>query len=332
MITSRMAANGTKNLAYGVDSKILLFGDDYLTLKWAQTFEDGVKSDLLSIKPTQAYANWERVRLKGLSYKVLLDWSGENFNPGIGVETRNNFFLKTSILAYGWLPGDNSKISKHQVITTNSLYNSSLNNDLESFQSITGWWFESKKSLTGSIYLNYSLEDLKNTFYIVDPDIYIPAGRYNFYSLSGKLGFSTPNRVLGSNLTFEAGSFYDGFRFSGSVSPNWNPGESVIIEPSYTIDKVEFKNRNQRYTNNIIGVRGTFMFTTKLSFTTFVQYNTLSNRIITNARIRYNAKEGNDLYIVYNEGIDSSIKANFIVDKVNENRTILLKYTYTFAL
>ena len=74
------------------------------------------------------------------------------------------------------------------------------------------------------------------------------------------------------------------------------------------------------------------MFTTKLTFTTFIQYNTFSNRIITNARIRYNAKEGNDLYIAYNEGIDSFIKANFVVDRVNENRTILIKYTYTFAL
>jgi hypothetical protein len=73
------------------------------------------------------------------------------------------------------------------------------------------------------------------------------------------------------------------------------------------------------------------MFTTKLTFTTYIQYNTFSHRIITNARFRYNPREGSDLYIVYNEGIDSSIRANFLTDHENENRTLLLKYTYTFA-
>jgi len=133
----------------------------------------------------------------------------------------------------------------------------------------------------------------------MDPDIFIPAGRYNFFSFSGNLNFSIANRIY-PKLKFESGSYYDGIRFSASVSPTWNPGESVIIEPSYTVDKVQFKNRDQRYTNNIIGVRGTFMFTTKLTFTTFIQFNTFSDRIVTNARIRYNAKEGNDFYIVYN--------------------------------
>ena len=104
-----------------------------------------------------------------------------------------------------------------------------------------------------------------------------------------------------------------------------------MIEGNYRIDRVVFNERSQKYTNNIFGLRSTFMFTTKLTFTTYIQYNTFSHRIITNARFRYNPREGSDLYIVYNEGIDSSIRANFLTDHENENRTLLLKYTYTFA-
>jgi hypothetical protein len=48
-------------------------------------------------------------------------------------------------------------------------------------------------------------------------------------------------------------------------------------------------------------------------------------------RIGYNPREGSDFYIVYNEGINSSVRTNFLIDQGNENRTILLKYTYTFA-
>jgi hypothetical protein len=110
-----------------------------------------------------------------------------------------------------------------------------------------------------------------------------------------------------------------------------NAGSSVIINGNYRMDKINFNDRNQKYTNNILGLTGTFMFTTKLTFTTYIQYNTFSDIIITNARIRYNAREGSDFYIVYNEGIDSSVRANFLIDQEKENRTILLKYTYTFA-
>lgn len=332
MFTSRIAANGVRNLAYGADGKIRLFGDEYLTMKWAQTFNEDIKNEFLSFKPTQIYLSWERVKFKGLSYNLLLDWSGENYNPAVGIETRDNFFLKSGILRYGWLPGKNSLLNQHQLSTENTVYSNSVSGAFESFESKTGWLFYTKKTLSGSFNFIWSIEDLKTNFYIVNPDVFVPSGKYNFYSFSGNLYASNAKRSLSSNMILQAGSFYDGFKFSGYFSPSWNAGSSIIITASYRIDQVSFSVRNQKYTNNIIGLRGRFMFTTKLSLTTYVQYNTFSNRIVTNARIRYNAKEGSDFYLVYNEGIDSSVKANFLVDHSNENRTILLKYTYTFAL
>jgi hypothetical protein len=60
-------------------------------------------------------------------------------------------------------------------------------------------------------------------------------------------------------------------------------------------------------------------------------FSIFSHRITANAMIRYNAREGNDFYIVYNKGTDSSVKADFLTGHEKENRTFLLKYTYTFA-
>ena len=39
-MTSRLAAGGGYNLAYGLDGLLRLFDDEYLTVRWAQTFED----------------------------------------------------------------------------------------------------------------------------------------------------------------------------------------------------------------------------------------------------------------------------------------------------
>jgi hypothetical protein len=331
IFTSRIGAEGTYNVAYGVDTRLNLFGDDYLTVKWAQTFNDGAENKIFSINPSQIYLKWEKKRIKGFNYEFLLDRSGENYNPGIGLETRDNFFLKSATLRYGWLPGNESPLNSHYIFAESDVYNSSVDGSLESAFTIAGWNFVTKKGREGIIYLTWELEDLKNTYFIVDPDVFIPEGRYNFFSVYGNFYTTTPNKFLTLTLTPEAGTYYDGYKFSASVQPVMNIGSSVILSGNYRMDRVVFNDRYQKYTNNIFGLRSTFMFTTKLTFVTYIQYNTFSHRIITNARFRYNPREGSDFYIVYNEGIDSSVRANFLTDHENENRTILLKYTYTFA-
>ncbi|MCH7528413.1 MAG: hypothetical protein IH972_02555 [Candidatus Marinimicrobia bacterium] len=39
LLTSRMDTDGGYNRAYGLDGIFRLFGDDYLTVNWAQTFD-----------------------------------------------------------------------------------------------------------------------------------------------------------------------------------------------------------------------------------------------------------------------------------------------------
>ena len=39
MITSRLGMNGSYNVAYGLDGQVRVIGDEFLTVKWAQTFE-----------------------------------------------------------------------------------------------------------------------------------------------------------------------------------------------------------------------------------------------------------------------------------------------------
>jgi hypothetical protein len=74
------------------------------------------------------------------------------------------------------------------------------------------------------------------------------------------------------------------------------------------------------------------MYSTKLSLSLFVQYMNTQGDFITNIRFRYNPREGNDLYLVYNdarplgESETSPVQPNFF------NKTIMVKYVYTFTL
>jgi len=55
-------------------------------------------------------------------------------------------------------------------------------------------------------------------------------------------------------------------------------------------------------TNHIIGIKAIYMVDTRISFNTYIQYNTAVNGMMTNLRLRYNPKEGNDFFLVFNEG------------------------------
>jgi hypothetical protein len=84
--------------------------------------------------------------------------------------------------SYGWLPGKESLLNSHYIFAESNIYNSSVDGSLESVLSSAGWSFVTKKTTEGIIYLTWELEDLKDTYFIVDPDIFVPAGRYNFFS------------------------------------------------------------------------------------------------------------------------------------------------------
>ena len=62
-----------------------------------------------------------------------------------------------------------------------------------------------------------------------------------------------------------------------------------------------------------------------------MQYNSFDDIVVINFRLRYNWREGNDIYLVYNEGINTDRLSRFPTPPVTDNRTLLLKFTYTFT-
>jgi hypothetical protein len=72
------------------------------------------------------------------------------------------------------------------------------------------------------------------------------------------------------------------------------------------------------------------MFSTKLSLSAFVQYNSAIHKVISNLRFRYNPREGTDLYLVLNEGRNTWLDREVPILPVYDQRNITLKFSYTF--
>jgi hypothetical protein len=133
-------------------------------------------------------------------------------------------------------------------------------------------------------------------------------------------------------LNFETGSYYDGQMLSVTAMPNWSLSSFLVLSGAYIYSNVDFAMREQRFLSHIARLKALLMFSTKLSLSAFIQYNTESHQIGSNIRFRYNPREGNDLWLVYNEGIHTNLEREMPRPPRLAARTVMLKYTYTFRL
>jgi hypothetical protein len=81
IITSRIGADNTYNIAYGLDGIFRLFGNDYLSFKLAQTSENGQENNLTSLDQARMGLSWERRSVMGLGYDFSFSRTGSAFNP-----------------------------------------------------------------------------------------------------------------------------------------------------------------------------------------------------------------------------------------------------------
>jgi hypothetical protein len=72
-------------------------------------------------------------------------------------------------------------------------------------------------------------------------------------------------------------------------------------------------------------------FSTKTSTAAFVQYNSAGDVVVLNVRFRYNPSEGTDLYVVWNESLNTDRFALTPSPPLSQRRTLLVKYARTFS-
>ncbi len=328
MATSRLGTDGSYNLVYGFDGIFRLFGDDYLELRWSQTFEDSIKNNSVD-EPSLLMATWERRANKGLKYGFGYTQSGVHFNPGIGFEMMDDYRVMRAEIGYGWISKEESKLYTHYPDAM-FIYRTYIDDgSLMNFTNFTGWTFQTKSQWQGSLNFVYNIDNLRDSLDISEGEVYVTPGRYEYVNFMGHI--VTPmSRSFYTIFMTETGRYYDGSRISARIQPTWNISRHLEIGGTYNFDYVRFKSRGEEMTNHILGLKALYMFDTRLSLNAYIQYNTALHGIITNFRFRYNPKEGNDLYLVFNEDRNTDLYRELPNLPVYNSRAVMLKYTYTF--
>ena len=330
IVTTRIGDDGSENIGYGLDATLKLFGDTYALVNWAQTFDDENSISSYLADPSRFRMTIERQAYTGFVYAAAVERAGSEYMPDMGFEVRSDFTSYSSSIARGWGSSEGSPFARHQVGLSAQSYLRNKDNSLETLESGLAWGGQLLSGAFIDVGTEVVYEDLQEDFELSE-DASVLAGTYTSISANGRYE-TTPGKAWRAVLQANGGEFFDGYRISSSIEPKFIVSKYLEVSGGYEINHIRFPDRDQMFTAHIGRIRIQAAANTKLSLSAFLQMNSSASAGIANIRVRYNPREGNDFFIVFNEGFNTNRLGVSPAQPFTDNRALLLKYTYTFAL
>lgn len=339
MVTTRYRSDAW-NVAAGTDGVFRLFGDTYLTAKWAGTLDDRTSQDLVASSHFRLH--WQRRASRGFGYQAAATYSGADFRPALGFLPRSDFTRLTTFGNYYIFTDDHPYFRRifPGFLAFQTFRNA--DNTLESAQYAVWLQAETKSGGGGWLEPKLFIEDVAAPF-VIGGEAGIPAGRYTYADL--QFAWSMPaGRSLRASIDTRAGTFFDGTRVQLIASPVWNVSPHLELGADYQWTRLRFSER--QYAGpatpefgaagtdiQLLRLRIRWALDSRASGNAFVQYNSTRDRLDLNLRLRYNFAEGQDLWIVLNEGLATDRLPDPTMPEIpwSQNRTLIVKYTYTWG-
>jgi hypothetical protein len=330
MMMTSYSGGSHQNVALAADTTLRLVGDEYLDLKWASTFDDQKGSSPTLAGRSLVDARWERRTGRGLYYVMQYTRAGEDYTPELGFLPRRNF-TTANALANWYRFTDTSRIFKR--VWPGALAFSTFRNSdgaLESGQYAVWLQWDTKAGGGGWVEPKLFHENVLAPF-TIGGQVHVPAGSYAFADLQVNYKMPTGRKVR-ADVDFRSGTYFDGTRTQVILAPTWNLSRHLEIGGDYQLSLLRFPVRDERANIQLARFRLRTALNARASANAFVQYNSTTDRIDLNLRLRYTVAEGTDLWIVYNEGLDTDRPRQFeYAQPLSLARAFIVKYTHTFG-
>lgn len=328
MVTTVSSLEGNFNLSYGLDALLNVFGDEYLKVSLAQTTSnlDSIGS---GIDNSRVFIEWEKRKNVGFGYRFNFGQVGDQYNPALGFENRSDYWRLGDRIFYNFWMDETSSLQRID-LTLNA--NTFINRTTEQIESATlnpNIQISGKNEFTLSAGFNAFYDNPLDSFYISD-EVFITPGTY--WNRTLNLAYETPRiNLYNIGLGYSYGGFYGGTIHSPSVSFGYLPNKYFKFDfySEYNnIDIPGFDTYDFTVNRFII----TCTLNVKWTISSFAQYNSALNLWAMNSRLRYNPKDGINLFIVYNGNYNSNRELEMPRLPTSQNSLFVIKYSHTFML
>jgi uncharacterized membrane protein YgcG len=297
MLTGRSVGQsgaGT-NAAYGVDGTFAFYDNLAINTYWAETHTDGLEGEDTSYRAHLDYA--------GDRYGVQLErlMVGDNFNPEVGFVRRDD--MRKNFGQFRFSPRPRASKAVRRFLWMGSIAyieNGAGRVETRDWQGEFGIEFHNGDRF--QVGYGETYEFLPRPFRIAS-GVTLPVGGYDFANLRTGYNFG-PQRKLAGNVSVEYGTFYSGHKTSLGVSRGRvNITPQLSIEPRLSVDWADLAEGS--FTSRLVGSRVTYTMTPLMFVSALVQYNSGSNVVAANVRLRWEYQPGSELFVVYNDERDS---------------------------
>jgi hypothetical protein len=289
--------------AYGADGTFAFGGTLAINSYWAQSRTPDVRDDDTSYRLQLDYP--------GDRYGVQVERLavGANFNPEVGFVRRDDMRRTYGQFRFSPRPRASRPIARtirRFSYIGNIAHIENGAGQLETRERSAEFALEFLSSDRFSVSYNNLYELLPAPFRIA-PGITLPVGGYEFANVEVAYSMGLQRRRAIA-LTVERGTFYNGHRTVVSMNRGRVQfGNQFFIEPSYSMNHVDLV--QGAFTTHLAGTRVTYTMTPLMFTSALVQYNSGSNSVSVNARLRWEYRPGSELFVVYNEQRDTRARA-----------------------
>jgi hypothetical protein len=328
MLTTLFGEDGRHNVAAGLDLALNLSGQNFLSVNLAQTWSDEDPSGMELADRGLGRIRLERRGLDGFGMDLAASRVGSRYDPALGFLRRRDFTRLGDGVAWGWRAGKDSPVLRHRLALLNRAFFRNDGFTLESLEAGPEWTLDMKNGRRWVASTTLREERVTRAFGFAGASI--PVGDYRW--AEGRLAYSHPGgALLRGTLSAEGGRFYDGHRIGFAAAPIWSASRHLELSGIYQGSRITFAERpagEEQVLVQVARVRARVMFSGAFSTAFFVQYTSAADLVTMNARLRYNRREGQDLYLVFNDGLNTERAAFEPGLPLSAGRTLLLKYSH----
>jgi hypothetical protein len=283
----------------GADASIGLYTNWTINTYFAKTQTPGVSGRDHSYR---AHVNYNGDRY-GLQYERLI--VGDNFNPEVGFLRRDNFARQFAQFRFSPRPRRSRRVRKYSYSGTYDYIAGDTTGRLETREASADFGIQFQNGDGFNLGTGRYYEYLLRPFDIAS-GVRLPVGGYGFGDVGVAWTRSSQHKLAGT-VSVTRGTFYSGSRTTASFSgARYEVSPRMSLEPSVSINWVDLA--EGQFATRLLSTRATFTVTPRMFFSGLVQYNSSTNAVSTNMRLRWEYILGSELFIVYTDERDTSLR------------------------
>ena len=248
---------------------------------------------------------------------------GENFNPEVGFLRRSGYRKPAGLVMYRYRPDDllgllelRPHVSYYGYWKPDGFQETNYVHVDNHSEWRSGWELH-----TG---VNFRREGVLEAFEIY-PGIFVPRGTYD-WAEAQIVGMTNQGAPLSLETRVIAGGFFGGSRVSVDTQLRGRLGEWFNAYVEHERNDVSVP--DGRFVIDLVRLRLSYSFSTRLYVQALVQYNSLIDNWSTNLRFGWLQAANSGLYVVYNENRDPRSGVGVGL----RDRSFTIKYSHTFDL